>query len=407
MRYRQLGKTGITVSEIGLGTEHLSGQPASTYDEVFRCAVERGLNYVDVLMPYAEYRDNIGRAIRGIRDRLVIAGHIGVSLEQGQSLKTRDVKACRAMFEDLLTRLGTDGVDVVMLQWVDGAAEMAEALAPGGTLELAARLKREGKARAVGLSTHEPETAMAAAASGAVNLVMHPVNLTYSPQFASTANAVFGSADAATGKRAPIPLQGILDVCRRQEVGLVGMKPFGGGALFLRGRGRGEQERQKHGEGKGTGTGTGTGTDPAGRAPTPTQCLSFSLSHPEVSCALAGVRNVEQLKEDLHYLDAAADEKDFGAVLNSLGSSLASGCAYCNHCLPCPAELNVGETLRLLDMVEVLDAAQGGGFTLRGDYASLPVKASACTACGACSARCPFGVDVAAKMARAVEVFER
>ena len=143
-------------------------------------------------------------------------------------------------------------------------------------------------------------------------------------------------ADPATGKRAPVPLQRILDVCRRQEVGLVGMKPFGGGALFLRGRGRGE------------------GTVPTGRAPTPTQCLSFSLSHPEASCALAGVRNVEQLKENLHYLDAAADEKDFGAVLNSLGSSLASGCTYCNHCLPCPAEINVGETLRLLDMVEVL-----------------------------------------------------
>lgn len=133
MRYRQLGKTGITVSEIGLGTEHLAGQPAATYDEVFQYAAERGVNYVDVLMPYPEYRDNIGRAIGGIRDRLIIAGHIGVALQQGQYLKTRDVKACRAMFEDLLTRLGTDGVDVVMLQWVDGAAELAEALAPGGS----------------------------------------------------------------------------------------------------------------------------------------------------------------------------------------------------------------------------------------------------------------------------------
>ena len=165
MHYRQLGKTGISVSEIGLGTEHLAGQPAAVYDEVFGYAVDKGVNYVDILMPYPDYRDNIGRSIRGIREKLVIAGHIGVALEQGQYLKTRDVKACRAMFEDLLTRLGTDGVDVVMLQWVDGAAELDEALAPGGTLELAARLKREGKARAVGLSTHEPATAVAAVES--------------------------------------------------------------------------------------------------------------------------------------------------------------------------------------------------------------------------------------------------
>ncbi len=398
MHYRQLGKTGISVSEIGLGTEHLAGPPAAVYDEVFGYAVDKGVNYVDILMPYPDYRDNIGRSIRGIREKLVIAGHIGIALEQGQYLKTRDVKVCRAMFEDQLTRLGTDGVDVVMLQWVDGAAELDEALAPGGTLELAARLKREGKARAVGLSTHEPATAVAAVESGAVDLVMHPVNLTYSPQFASTANAVFGVADPATAKRAPVPLQRILDVCRRRGVGLVGMKPFGGGALFLR-------RRASVAVTAPSASAVPVPATPS-PAPTPAQCLSFSLSHPEVSCALAGVRNLDQLKEDLHYLDATARERDFSAIAGSLGAELASGCTYCNHCLPCPAEINVGETLRLLDMVEVLDAAQGGGFTLRGDYASLPVKASACTACGACSARCPFGVDVAAKMARAVQVFE-
>jgi len=51
--------------------------------------------------------------------------------------------------------------------------------------------------------------------------------------------------------------------------------------------------------------------------------------------------------------------------------------------------------------------AQGGlNDELRAAYAGLPVKAAACTECGDCLARCPFDVDVIARMRRAVEIFE-
>lgn len=269
--------------------------------DVFHYAADRGVNYVDVLMPQPDYRDNIGRALDGIRDKFVISGPIGVALEGGQNKN-----------------------------------EEAEVLAPGGLADLAHRLVKEGKARAVGASTHTPQTAMSLAASG----------------------AVFAGSSPSASKQVPIPLTQALSVFSQHGVALVGMKPFGGGGLLL------PHRRVR---------------------PTPVQCLSFVLSHPEIACTVAGVRNVGELEADLRYLEATDEEKDFAPVLAALGSELASGCTYCNHCLPCPVEVNVGETLRLLDMAEILNATHGGGFVVRDDYAALPVKASDCTACRACA----------------------
>ena len=64
MEMRKLGKTGISVSAIGLGTEYLVGQSRKTVVSVAKEAVEKGVNYVDVLFAYPEYRDNLGAAFK-------------------------------------------------------------------------------------------------------------------------------------------------------------------------------------------------------------------------------------------------------------------------------------------------------------------------------------------------------
>lgn len=78
-------------------------------------------------------------------------------------------------------------------------------------------------------------------------------------------------------------------------------------------------------------------------------------------------------------------------------------CVYCNHYLPCPVHLDVGQVGRLVDRATFQSE---GIAVLQAAYEMLEVKASACTACGACVERCPFGVDVIAGMERAVELFE-
>ena len=351
MRTRTLGRTGLEVGELGLGTEWLVGRDQGVYDAVIRRAGERGVTYLDVLFSYPAYRDAIGAALRGRRDSFVITGHIGCAETKGQYRKTRDVAECRDLFHDLLRRLGTDHVDVVMAQFVDTERDYERVMGPGGLYELAVRLREHGKARAIGVSIHDEASAERAAASGAFDVLMFPLSIIM----------------------APVPMEGILSGCERNGVGLVAMKPYGGGRLFRR-------------------------REALGIAPA--RLVGYPLLDPRVSTVVAGVKSLEELEAAVDGVEDPPDRATFERVAGQLLAAGKGDCVYCNHCLPCPAGINIGELLMLLD-----SAGEGASEELKAAYAKNEVKASACTACGACEKRCPWSVPVVQRMKRAAEVF--
>ena len=75
---------------------------------------------------------------------------------------------------------------------------------------------------------------------------------------------------------------------------------------------------------------------------------------------------------------------------------------YCGHCAPCPKGIDVASVTKFLNLAR----AQGMvPETVREHYAALAHKAGECIACGACSKRCPFGVDAVENMRRAEATF--
>jgi predicted aldo/keto reductase-like oxidoreductase len=80
---------------------------------------------------------------------------------------------------------------------------------------------------------------------------------------------------------------------------------------------------------------------------------------------------------------------------------VAGDCVYCNHCLPCPERIDIGQIIHLLEM-----AQQHLTVELQAGYEVLPAKASDCVEGGVCVERCPFGVEVTTKMRQAVALFE-
>ena len=123
MRYRALGKTGLTVSEIGLGAEWLERHSAEEVRAVINCCEAQGINILDCWMPEPNVRSNIGSAIAGKRERWIIQGHFGATWQNGQYVRTRDMDKVKPAFEDLLSRLGTDYIDLGMIHFVDEEAE--------------------------------------------------------------------------------------------------------------------------------------------------------------------------------------------------------------------------------------------------------------------------------------------
>lgn len=178
MIYRTLGRTNLRVSAVSLGCEGFAGKSPEAVRADFDYAIARGINFLDLYSSDPQLRSAIGLALAGRREGFVIQGHLCTTWEEGQYLRTRDIAKCEAGFEDLLVRLGTSYVDIGMIHYVDSAADLHEVL-DGEVMRLAQRLRREGRIRHVGLSSHNPQVALEAVRTGLFDVLMFSINPCY------------------------------------------------------------------------------------------------------------------------------------------------------------------------------------------------------------------------------------
>ncbi|MBU7031967.1 MAG: aldo/keto reductase [Theionarchaea archaeon] len=371
MEYRQIGSTGLDVSVIGLGTEYLNKQSQETVASVVHTAIERGVNLVDILFTFDRYLETLGNALEGYRENVILQVHIGSGEYKGQYKKTRSVAQCKKLLEKSLSILDTPYVDIANIHFVN-TVNQYDQLLESGVVEFAHELKEEGVARLVGMSTHSVSAAVDAVKRGIVDVIMIQINLAN--------NVLPGRND-------------MLAACARAGVGVLAMKPFAGGKLL--------QRNKKVRIGKYQ-TGGLSLTKKMSSSITPVQCISYVLSQVGVSSAMTGVKNADELKAALAYEKAGDQEKDFSGLLEDFQEYVTGECVYCNHCLPCPSSIDIGQTIRVLDT-----AQQGLTPEIRELYENLEVKASDCTECGSCVERCPFDVAVTEKMKEAIQLFEK
>ena len=379
MKHRKLGGTGLEVGVIGLGAEHLEHAPRETVLSVVHEALDYGVDYIDLFMGSPDVRDNFGLALKGRVDDIIVAGHLGAVWLDNQYAKTRDRAICEDFFHDLLRRLGTDHINLLMLHFVDDPDDCDSVLSPGGLLAQALRYKAQGKARAIGMSGHMVPAARRIVESGQIDVLMFPVN----PLFDRLPGEAILDDHWKDSPYAPLREEGrivsereeLYHACVRQGVSIVAMKAYAAGWLF-----------QPENAG--------------GVALTPVQCLHYALSQPGVSTAVPGCKTVEEMRAALAYLEAGGEEKDYAAVTGSPLWRERDSCMYCNHCLPCPAGIDIAAVTRLAD-----SAVHGMTDAVMQEYSALGAKAGDCLDCGQCSGRCPFGIDPAANMRRAVEIF--
>ena len=350
MDYRTFARTGIKVSEISLGAEHIEKAP---YDEVKRIvdiALDAGVNYTDLFMGSPDIRDHFGRALKGRREKMMIAGHLGAAWVDNQYHRTRDMDMIRDFFWDLLARLGTDYIDVSMLHYIDDMDDL-EVCLNGGMLDFALELKKKGIARMIGISTHVPKVASAAIEIGHMDAVMFSVNPLFDlmPEDEGIVELFGHREKIETLVSQNNPRHSLYAQCQKEGVGIIVMKAFAGGMLL------GEKSPIKM---------------------TVNQCINYALSQPGVVTASLGCQKAEEFSQSLKYNDASGKEKDFAEIYKkSLVWSDDTKCVYCNHCLPCPQGIDIAESMRMLD---------AGG-----------APPDNCISCGVCEERCPFGIPVA------------
>lgn len=380
MNYRVLGKTNLSVSEIGFGGEWLERHPEEHSVELIRYAGEKGINIIDCWMADPKSRDIIGEAIHSDREKWIIQGHIGSTWQNGQYIRTRDMKYVKPAFEDLLKRLQTDYVDLGMIHFVD-ALEDWNSLETNGFLEYVMSLKESGRIRHIGLSTHNPAIGKKAAESGFVEMILFSINPAFDMLPANEdMNAMFADTYDESLSGIDPERADFYRTCVENNVGLTVMKPFAGGRLF------------------------NAQASPFGVALSPVQLIHYSLTRPAVSSVLCGYDEKWQIDEAVAYESADEKEKDYATVLAGAPLHSCKGqCTYCGHCKPCPANLDIAMINKYYDLAIMQDKVPQ---TIKEHYLSLTHTASECLHCGACEARCPFEVKVSERMRKAEELFE-
>jgi len=289
MKLRELGTTGLKISEIGLGTEYLYRQPRETVISVIQEAIKYGINYFDLVFNVSNYIENISAAIKDNRDDVKIACHLGSVEYEGKVRRTRNIKDCEKTILNTLSILRRDNTDIINLQFVK-EKEYESLMATGGLLDLAKKLQKEGKTKFIGISTHSNAIGLKAAKSGQFDVILHQINI----------------ANNAIPRR-----EDFLKACVKNKVGIVAIKPFAGGKLLQTNRTVTIAKYQ---------TGGISLKKKIPKSISPIKCMNYTLSQTGVSTVIPGVKNNQELYEVLAFLKASEEEKDFSTLLKEFNN---------------------------------------------------------------------------------------
>ncbi len=384
MEYRKLGRTGLEASVIGFGAEWIGQMEQAEVNAMAARGAAAGVNIVDCWMSDPVVRSALGEALAPTRDGWIIQGHIGSTWQDDQYVRTRDMAQVRPAFEDLLARLRTDHVEIGMIHYVDACDEF-RAIMDGPFIEYVRELLAAGRIRHIGLSTHNPEVALLACDDPEIEVVMFSLNPAFDMMPASeNLEDLFGDYENVGGDGIEPVRAALYARAEATETALTVMKGYAGGRLLS------------------------ADASPFGVALTPVQCIHYALTRPAVASIMVGVETVEQLDEALGYETATAAERDYASVLAGAPKHAYMGqCTYCGHCAPCTVGINIALANKFYDLAEMAvgDGAASAPASVRAHYEAMAVTAEACTACGQCEPRCPFGVSIPERMEKAAALF--
>ena len=380
MKYRDLGDTGIKVSEIAFGAEFLVERPYEDTEDLIKACEANGINFVDCWMSEPDVRSHLGKAIKGHRENWIIQGHIGSTWQNNQYVRTREMDKVIPAFEDFMERFQIDTLDFGMIHYVDQLDDYNEIM-NGPFIEYVRKLKEDGTIEHIGLSTHNPDIGLLAAQNPEIELLMFSINPAYD-MFGSMGDIEeYRKEDAYDGQMFGLNPQRaeLYETCANNGTALTVMKGFAGGNLL-------DSE-----------------TSPFGVALTPVQCIHYCLEQKGVSSIFVGVKTVDELLESLKYCDASDAEKDYHEILkNAPKHSFEGQCTYCGHCQPCSSGIDIAMVNKLFDLAKNHDEVPA---SVQEHYSNLKFNATECIACGDCEPRCPFNVHIVDVMLDAQDLF--
>ncbi len=337
---RTLGRTGLEVAVVGIGTLRTS-EPS-----VIKAAFDSGVNWLDTARSYMRGRNEriCGEALKGYRDKVYVT----------TKTKARSKDKILREAEESLRSLQTDHVDLYLVHQVESKSEaMSEPVK-----EAFAQLRKEGKIRFVGVSTHENQPEVLDA------VIQDP-------------DKFFDAVLVGYNYRSPANVKEAVARAAKAGIGIIAMKTQAGGYK----------------------------TEELGDISPHQAALKWVLQDTNVTVAVPGMVTLDHVRENTEVMRMMKLTRVDRQILRRYAQAIAPyHCIGCEECSgTCP------NAVRIADVNRCLMYAEGYGDLdlARTTYAELPSErtAAACKDCATCVATCTNGVQIAERMRTAQTVF--
>jgi predicted aldo/keto reductase-like oxidoreductase len=341
--YRTLGRTGLKITIVSFGAM------LTPEYEVMEAAFELGVNYVDTARRYMNGRNEeiVAKALKGRRDKVFVA-----TKTQPGSVTKKD------LFRDVetsLSKLQTDHIDVIQLHNLDNGNK--QRIFVPETREALLELRKQGKVRFFGVTTHTNQVDILNALTG-------------DPQ------RFFDTALVGYNFKSGPELKEAIARAAKAGIGIVAMKTQAGGYK----------------------------TDALGPLSPHQAALKWVLQDINVTTAIPGMKDMSMLQEDLSVMGVKMTALD-ARILDRYSRAVEGYyCHLCAECEPtCPQNVSISVVNRCLMYGE----GYGNWDLARSTYREMSPEstASLCVNCGECVARCVHGLDISMKMNKARTFF--
>jgi hypothetical protein len=320
---------------MGFGGIPIIPLPREEAISVVKHCLDLGITFFDTANMYPTSEEKLGIALKSNRKKVVLA----------TKTAQRDANGAADHLDLSLRQLQTDWIDVYQLHNVSNGDALNQVLAPRGAYEAVSKARDAGKIRFIGISSHNIATAMEALKTGLFQTLQFPFNFIES----DPVNQLF-----------PLALQ--------NKVGIIGMKPLGGGVL----------ERAD-------------------------LCFRFLQRYPCV-VPIPGIRAKKEADEIVELYRnpeplSEADLKDIETIRSALGEKF---CHRCEYCMPCEQGVQIPPVLMFQAAVKRL-SREG----VKGWIGKAMESVAQCIECGECEQKCPYHLPISDLLKENLALFNR
>jgi uncharacterized protein len=335
MRHVILGKTGLEISEVGFGGIPIIRLSTAEAVTVLQRAFDRGITLFDTANMYLDSEEKMGLAFEGLRSKIVLAS---------KTFK-RDRAGAEADIDLSLQRLRTDYVDLYQIHQLSMENDYQTVTGPDGALEALFRARQAGKIRHIGVTSHSIEMAVKLVRTGLFSTVQFPFNFIESR-----------------------PIVELHPVARQEKMGILAMKPFGGGVL-----------------------------DSA------ELCFKFLRQFSDV-VPLPGFDAVEQVDQiaaicETENAVSPANRAAMDKYRTELGQQF---CRRCEYCQPCEQGVMITPAMNYPIIARRMSGATAAKFSAK------PMESvKNCIVCGECVTRCPYSLPIPEMLQKHLALYEQ